>query len=173
MAHPKHQSVRQRYQYRCGYCGVSEVNAGGELTVDHYLPVSAGGDDSDDNLVYACSRCNLYKSDIYGGCKPISKRASYPASASGRPDAAPARANEQTGMMEGLTATGDFHIGILQLNRPALVEQRQRKRRYTLLVQQLQVTQAELAKSQSESAAQGAYIRLIEMAHGIFRRNMR
>lgn len=61
--HPKHERVRQRYDGRCGYCGLSEVDAGGELTVDHFRPVAAGGGDDDDNLVYACFRCNLYKGD--------------------------------------------------------------------------------------------------------------
>jgi HNH endonuclease len=56
VAHPKLDAVRQRYQYRCGYCGVSETDTGGELTVDHYRPVTAGGDDSDDNLIYCCPR---------------------------------------------------------------------------------------------------------------------
>ncbi len=61
MAHPKLPAVRERYVFRCGYCGVSEADVGGELTVDHFRPVSAGGDDDDENLVYACVRCNQYK----------------------------------------------------------------------------------------------------------------
>jgi 5-methylcytosine-specific restriction endonuclease McrA len=61
MAHPKLQAVRERYAFRCGYCGVSEADVGGELTVDHFRPVVAGGDESDENLVYACARCNQYK----------------------------------------------------------------------------------------------------------------
>ena len=65
MAHPKHEQVRQRYNHRCGYCGVSEVDVGSELTVDHYQPLSADGDDSDDNLVYACMKCNQYKGDFF------------------------------------------------------------------------------------------------------------
>ena len=64
MAHPKHEQVRQRYGLHCGYCGVAEEDVGGELTVDHYVPVSAGGDETDGNLVYACHRCNLYKGDF-------------------------------------------------------------------------------------------------------------
>ena len=60
MAHPKHEQVRQHYGQRCGYCGITETDAGGELTIDHYRPVAAGGNDSDDNLVYACFRCNQY-----------------------------------------------------------------------------------------------------------------
>ncbi len=54
MAHPKHHAVRQRYGGCCGYCGLSETDTGGELTVDHFRPLSAGGDDGDGNLVYAC-----------------------------------------------------------------------------------------------------------------------
>jgi len=61
MAHPKLQTVRERYAFCCGYCGVSEADVGGELTVDHFRPVSAGGDHSDENLVYACVRYNQYK----------------------------------------------------------------------------------------------------------------
>ncbi len=53
MAHPRHAQVRARYQNCCGYCGVSEEDTGGELCVDHYIPVTAGGGDEDDNLVYA------------------------------------------------------------------------------------------------------------------------
>lgn len=64
MPHPRHQEVRQRYQRCCGYCGVTETEGGGELTVDHFRPVSAGGDDREENLVYACFRCNLYKGDF-------------------------------------------------------------------------------------------------------------
>lgn len=56
MAHPKNLEVRQRYEGRCGYCGVSEGETGGELTVDHFRPLCAGGDDTDDNLVYCCFR---------------------------------------------------------------------------------------------------------------------
>lgn len=64
MAHPKLETVRQRYGGRCGYCGVTEIDAGAELTVDHYRPSSAGGDEADDNLIYACTKCNLYKGEF-------------------------------------------------------------------------------------------------------------
>lgn len=65
MPHLDIESIRQRYRYTCGYCGVTEVDAGGELTIDHYRPRSAGGDDDEANLVYACVRCNQYKGDFW------------------------------------------------------------------------------------------------------------
>ena len=59
------QVVRQRASFACEYCGVSEQSAGGELTIDHFRPQSKGGGDELENLVYCCSRCNLYKSDFW------------------------------------------------------------------------------------------------------------
>ena len=61
MPPPELDLVRQRYGYACGYCGVTEISAGGVLTIDHFHPLSADGDDNLDNLVYACVRCNQYK----------------------------------------------------------------------------------------------------------------
>ena len=63
--HPKHDQVRARWNARCGYCGVSEEDVGGDLTVDHFVPVVAGGDESDGNLVYACFRCNTFKGEFH------------------------------------------------------------------------------------------------------------
>jgi 5-methylcytosine-specific restriction endonuclease McrA len=43
-------------KFRCQYCG--EKKAAGELTLDHILPRSRGGDNSPVNIVTACIRCN-------------------------------------------------------------------------------------------------------------------
>lgn len=58
-------TIRQRAAYQCEYCTVTEIDSGGELTVDHFLPVSKGGKNDLENLVYACSRCNLYKHNFF------------------------------------------------------------------------------------------------------------
>jgi 5-methylcytosine-specific restriction endonuclease McrA len=57
--------VRQRAQFACEYCGVTEVDSAGQLTVDHYRPRSRGGTDTLENLLYCCYRCNLYKADYW------------------------------------------------------------------------------------------------------------
>lgn len=44
----------------CYWCGESCLN---EYHVDHYIPLSKGGDHSLENIVIACPRCNLRKSD--------------------------------------------------------------------------------------------------------------
>lgn len=43
---------------KCAYCGSS-----GDLHWEHIMPKSKGGPDSIDNMVQACPKCNLVKSD--------------------------------------------------------------------------------------------------------------
>ncbi|MCS6774180.1 MAG: HNH endonuclease [Thermoflexales bacterium] len=133
--------VRCRANFRCEYCGVSEDEAGGELTVDHFVPLSKGGTNDLENLVYSCSRCNLYKGDY----TPADSNAPH----LWNPRAEPAEHHfreGQDGHLYPLTPTGEFTIKRLQLNRPALVRRRLRKqqqqaaeallmRKYLLLMQ--------------------------------------
>nr|WP_309685943.1 HNH endonuclease signature motif containing protein [Armatimonas sp.] len=112
------QALRQLYRFRCGYCGVSETEAGAQLTVDHFQPRSAQGADSLENSVYCCPACNTFKGAYWnpGGVRRILH---------------PIHDLEEThlealpdGTMRGLTETGEFHLQRLHLNRPALVAHR-------------------------------------------------
>jgi len=49
------QRILRRDGFICQYCG-QEAN-----TVDHVIPRRLNGNDSDDNLVSSCRRCNLSK----------------------------------------------------------------------------------------------------------------
>lgn len=49
-------SVFERDKNECHYCGVKH-----NLSVDHIVPVSAGGSDDIENLVTACGQCNSRK----------------------------------------------------------------------------------------------------------------
>jgi 5-methylcytosine-specific restriction endonuclease McrA len=57
--------IRDRAHGACEYCGVTETDSRGHLTVDHFKPQSHGGTDDPSNLLYCCWRCNLYKADYW------------------------------------------------------------------------------------------------------------
>jgi HNH endonuclease len=125
------EALRRLYNFRCGYCGVSEVDRGAELTVDHFQPRSQGGTDAAVNLVYCCHACNEYKGNYY---QPVaSEHILHPLR-----DNVPEHILEQEdGTLYALTPTGAFHIAQSHLNRPALIAHR-------LVERQLQLTRQEL-----------------------------
>jgi 5-methylcytosine-specific restriction endonuclease McrA len=47
--------------YRCGYCLTSERLTGIRLTLDHIIPIAAGGRTEENNLWVACRSCNEFK----------------------------------------------------------------------------------------------------------------
>lgn len=118
------EALRRRFGFRCGYCSVSETDAGAELTVDHYQPRSQGGSDDPDNWVYSCHACNEFKADWW---QPASRhRVLHPE----RDERARHLSEGDDGMLRPLTDTGAFHIERLRLNRDQLVAFRmERKRR--------------------------------------------
>ena len=161
MAHRRLQAIRERYGLRCGYCGVTEEDSGGELTIDHFIPVSAGGDDSDANLVYACVRCNQYKGALLpeGTDSAHEHRLLHPLLDD---IAAHLLADETTGELKALTETGRFHIAALRLNRPRLVANRQRRNLIALLQERSDELQRENAKLREQVAEREVYIAHLE-----------
>ena len=52
-------SIKEHFGCTCVYCGTTyELH---QLTLDHVLPRSKGGEDISSNVVCACSRCNQDK----------------------------------------------------------------------------------------------------------------
>lgn len=49
--------VLAEFDYRCAYCNVR----GGQLTIDHMLPLSRAGEHTAENVVPACRSCNSRK----------------------------------------------------------------------------------------------------------------
>ena len=56
-------NILRRDGHRCQYCGRADA----PLTVDHVIPRAKGGEDSWENLVAACVRCNNKKGDRLPG----------------------------------------------------------------------------------------------------------
>lgn len=122
-AHERLQAVRERFNYRCGYCGVAEHEVGALLEIDHYRPLSAGGGDELDNLVYCCPACNRFKHDYWS--EDEAKRLLHPL----RDNLSQHLTESEDGRLIALTSRGGLHIEILRLNRASLVELRQARRR--------------------------------------------
>ena len=115
-------AVRQRFAFRCAYCGISEAESGAELTVDHFQPTSRGGADVADNWVLCCHACNEFKGNYW---RPTAqRRILHPL----RDDLTAHLREREDGTLEALTSTGAFHIARLHLNRPALVSHRRDRR---------------------------------------------
>lgn len=126
--------TRERFQGCCGYCGVSELDVGNELEVDHYRPRSHYGSDELENLVYCCTPCNRFKGDYWRAeDAPDAVRLLNP-----NLDAVEHHLVETvSGRLVGLTPRGWFHIDWLHLNRPLLVAWRLRRQRTRLIAEAL------------------------------------
>ena len=134
------EALRRLYQFRCGYCGTSEVDVGAALTVDHFQPRARGGADDPVNWVYCCPACNAFKGDYWNPDSPY--RLLHPL----HDDLVLFITEEADGRLRGLTETGIFHVQRLHLNRPQLVAQRLARRIHA------EIRQA-LATSRQEEAA--------------------
>jgi predicted restriction endonuclease len=144
-------TVRQRYQYACGYCGVHEEDAGARLTIDHYKPQVKGGSDDLDNLVYCCSACNSFKVDFWAE-QSEEERILHPLL-----DNLALHFQENAEyLLEALTPTGTFHIETLHLNRPELIAYRRKRVRQkeieSLILEQEQIIQLLLTKMDTMEA---------------------
>ena len=51
-----------RDNFSCQYCG--DIFTSNDLTFDHVIPKSKGGETQWENVVAACAKCNLKKSDL-------------------------------------------------------------------------------------------------------------
>lgn len=114
--------VRRRANFSCEFCGITETDVGGELTVDHFQPKSKKGSDNLENLIYACARCNLYKADCFPENKFDQKL--------WNPHEESSEAHFlllPSGELFALSETGKFTIYRLRLNRPQLIENRRQK----------------------------------------------
>ena len=110
--------LRQLYEFRCGYCGVREVDAGSQLTIDHFRPRTHQGSDAEDNLVYCCFACNHFKSDYWQAEQ--NRQLLHP-----RLDNLVSHYEVTTDFtLTGLTERGANHITVLHLNRPELIDYR-------------------------------------------------
>jgi hypothetical protein len=114
--------VRERAMFACEFCGVTESDVGGQLTIDHFQPKTKGGSDNYENLIYCCTCCNQYKLD-YWPTKPNDLSL-------WNPHLEPFSKHFlelDDGTLYPLTQIGSFTLKRIRLNRPPLVNYRLQK----------------------------------------------
>lgn len=60
----RRKALYERDGWKCVTCGEDDVE---KLTLDHRVPQSKGGDNSDENLQTMCEDCNVRKGDRWPG----------------------------------------------------------------------------------------------------------
>lgn len=111
--------LRDEFAFRCVYCLNRErwyPNGSGSFGVEHAISQREAPDLalSFDNLLYACNRCNSFKTDLEGILNPCIE---------------PMAANLgilTDGRIDPLTILGRILVDTLQLNDPDVVEMRSR-----------------------------------------------
>lgn len=127
------EQVRQRARCACEFCGISEIDTGGLLTIDHFQPRSKGGSDEPSNLIYACPSCNQFKQDYWP------KTETAPQLWNPRRDPASEHFIElENGELTAITPVGSFSIKRLRLNRSQLIATRRRRKQQTEVMRLLQ-----------------------------------
>ena len=103
---PRYAQVALRAGHRCEYCRAPEVVFNFPFEVEHIIPVSRGGLDTEFNWALACRSCNLRKATHLSGIDPENRaivRLFHP-----REDRWEEhfQLDSESGRIEGLTVTG-------------------------------------------------------------------
>lgn len=115
--------VRERAEFRCEYCGISEQYFAQRFQIEHIRAVSHGGSTTAENLALACMRCNLHKGPNLSGIDDKTdeiaplfnpRRDSWPQHFEMTP----------SGEILGLTPGGRATVNTLNMNDPRRVQLR-------------------------------------------------
>ncbi|KAF3889760.1 MULTISPECIES: HNH endonuclease [Nostocales] len=122
---PKYTLVSKRAGHRCEYCHAPELVFNLPFEVEHIIPLSKQGTDSEENLALACRSCNLHKSNRTSGVDPDSNtevRLFHP-----RQDQWDDhfQVDATSGMIVGITAIGRTSVNSLEMNSQPQVTARQ------------------------------------------------
>jgi hypothetical protein len=66
--------VVARAKHCCEYCLTSQRTTGGQMHIEHIVPLARGGMSNATNLCLACAWCNTFKAASTNAVDPISKR---------------------------------------------------------------------------------------------------
>ena len=116
--------VADRARGLCEYCRSQMIYALQSFSVEHITPVYEGGNNSLDNLAYACQGCNAHKHTKTKGIDPVSDapvQLYHPRLQRWNEHFA---WSDDASIIIGLTPTGRATVEALHLNRPTVVNLR-------------------------------------------------
>jgi hypothetical protein len=121
---PRYVQVALRAGHRCEYCRAPEAVFNFPFEVEHIIPVSRGGTDTEANWALACRSCNLRKAAHMSGVDPESQgavRLFHPREDRWKEHF---QADPGSGEITGLTAVGRTTIARLEMNGTAQIAAR-------------------------------------------------
>ena len=108
------QSVRQRAENGCEYCGLHQDFEPLRFHIEHIIPRQHDGKDSAENLALACHHCNRHKGTNLSGLDPKNKKLTrlfHP-----RLDDWGEHFASRDGEILGLSAVGRTTVNLLRMN---------------------------------------------------------
>jgi hypothetical protein len=114
--------VRQRANYLCEYCHTSERWQYVRFTMDHVVPVIAGGSETLENLALACFHCNRRKSNKQDSIDPETGAATSLFNPRLQLWAEHFVWSTDGLLAIPLTATGRATVALMELNRARILE---------------------------------------------------
>jgi 5-methylcytosine-specific restriction endonuclease McrA len=116
------ETLRPRAGFSCEYCHLPEAIAELPFQVDHIVAAQHGGMSTEENLAWACARCNRYKGPNLSGIDPESGKLTRLFNP--RTDAWVEHFSWNDAILTGQTAIGRTTIAVLQINHPEAKSQR-------------------------------------------------
>jgi hypothetical protein len=115
--------VRQRAGGRCEYCRLPDEADELPFHIEHIIAKQHGGSDENDNLCWACSRCNLYKGPNIASIDEATGK--LVALFNPRSDGWSTHFEIREAFMIGLTEIGRATAMLLQMNESRRIDLRQ------------------------------------------------
>lgn len=132
---PHYPLVSARARHSCEYCRAPEIVFNLFFEVEHVTPRAHGGGTTEDNLALSCRSCNLYKSDCVMAVDELTRQ--EVSLFNPRRDTWLEHFSlvEETGEIQGLTASGRVTVSRLRMNGKVQVEARKQWLRLGLMNQ--------------------------------------
>lgn len=123
---PRYEQVAMRAEHHCEYCHVPEVVFNFPFEVEHIIPFSRGGIDTETNWALSCRSCNLRKAVHINGLDHESQtvvRLFHPRKDRGDDHF---QVNTTSGTIIGVTEIGRVTVARLEINSELQIEARRK-----------------------------------------------